>query len=148
MTRHLPACIALALLLGAAACATGLKPVTRVVVVTFDTTRADRIGSYGNDDVATPHLDSLAAEGVVFERAVSPVPTTLPSHSTMFTGLYPQDHGVRYNIYFKLDDAAQTLAEILRDAGFATAGFPAAHVLGSKFGLEQDLVGPQEVLGS
>ena len=125
------------MLLGAAACGTGLKPVTRAIVVTCDTTRADRLGCYGYADAVTPTLDALAAEGVLFEQAVSPAPTTLASHSTMFTGLYPQDHGVRYNIYYKLNPAAETLAEGMRAAGFATAAFPSVHVVASQFGLDQ-----------
>jgi arylsulfatase A-like enzyme len=111
--------------------------VSRVVIVSFDTTRADRLGCYGHEDAETPHVDALAAEGVLFEHAVSPVPTTLPSHSTMFTGVYPQDHGVRYNLVFRLGPQAVTLAERLRDEGFATAGFPSAFVLGSQYGLNQ-----------
>ncbi len=111
--------------------------ITRVVVVTWDTTRADRLGPYGYDENTTPNLDRLAAQAVVFEQAVSQVPTTLPSHSTMFTGLYPQDHGVRYNLVYKLDDSAETLAEILHRRGFKTAGFPAAAVLHRDYGLAQ-----------
>ncbi len=111
--------------------------VTRVVVVTWDTTGADRLGPYGYDGNTTPSLDRFAAESVVFERAVSPVPTTLPSHSTIFTGLYPQDHGVRYNLVHKLDESAETLAEILHREGFKTAAFPSTEVLGRKFGLDQ-----------
>ena len=125
------------LLLGTLGCELSSPGVTRVVVVTWDTTRADRVGAYGYDGDTTPNLDRLAAESVVFEHAVSQVPTTLPSHSTMFTGLYPQDHGVRYNLVYKLDDEAETLAEILHREGFATAGFPAAEVLGRNFGLSQ-----------
>jgi arylsulfatase A-like enzyme len=120
-----------------AGCSDGLVPITRVVVVTLDTMRADRLGCYGYENAATPNLDRVAAEGVVFENAVSPVPTTLPSHSTIFTGLYPQDHGVRYNLVYRLGPEAVTLAELLRDAGFQTAGFPSAFVLDRKFGLDQ-----------
>jgi len=123
--------------LTATGCVDGERPVTRVVVVSFDTTRADRLGCYGYEDAETPNLDALAHEATLFERAVSPVPTTLPSHSTMFTGVYPQDHGVRYNLIFRLGPEAVTLAETLRDAGFATAGFPSSYVLAERFGLNQ-----------
>jgi hypothetical protein len=60
-----------------------------LVVITLDTTRADRIGCYGAKDVATPSLDALAARGVRFAAAVSPMPLTLPAHCTLFTGLLP-----------------------------------------------------------
>lgn len=109
----------------------------RIIVVTWDTTRADRLGCYGYDAPTSPNLDRFADEAVLFERAVSPVPTTLPSHSSMFTGLYPQDHGVRYNIVFSLSGEARTLPELLQEAGYRTAGFPAALVLSSKYGMAQ-----------
>ena len=82
-------------------------------------------------------LPQFDGEAVLFEEAVSPVPTTLPSHSTMFTGLLPQDHGVRYNIFFRLTDEATTLAETLKQAGFATAAFPASHIVAERYGLSQ-----------
>ena len=107
------------------------------MLVTLDTTRADRIGCYGYAEGSTPHLDRLAGEGVLFEQAVSANPTTLPSHSTMFTGYYPQDHGVRYNLKFRLAPETVTLAERLRSAGFATAAVPASFILGRRYGLDQ-----------
>src|SRR5262245_49197030 len=76
-----------------------------VVVVTLDTTRADRLGCYGFQGVATPHIDALARDGVVFDNATAVVPLTFPSHSSMFTGLVPPHHGVRDNGGFFLDDA-------------------------------------------
>ena len=130
--------VALAAMLATApSCRPALHPPRRVVLVTWDTTRADRLGAYGYEHANTPNLDALARAGVVFENAVSPVPTTLPSHSTMFTGLYPQDHKVRYNLQFRLSEELQTLAERLRAAGYATAGFPASHILGKKYGIAQ-----------
>ncbi len=126
-----------AVALGAVTGCAGDRLATRVVILTLDTTRADRLGCYGYAQAATPNLDRLATEGVLFESAVSSVPTTLPSHSTMFTGQYPQDHGVRYNLVFRLAPSAETLAEVLRGAGFATAGFPATFVVGRKFGIDQ-----------
>lgn len=129
--------LTLALLLPAAGCGVSLAPVEVVILVTLDTTRADRIGCYGYADASTPALDGLAAEGALFEQAVSPVPTTMPAHATMFTGLYPQDHGVRYNILYKLSSDAVTLAETLKGAGFATAAFPASRIVGERFGLNQ-----------
>ena len=99
-----------------------------VLWVTFDTTRADFLGCYGKKTARTPNLDRLAAEGTLFLEAVTPVPITLPSHSTMFTGTYPLVHGVRDNSIFRLPASRTTLAEVLRGHGFATGaaigGFP------------------------
>src|SRR5262245_42405025 len=64
-------------------------PRWNVVLVTFDTTRADRLGIYGYQAGRTDGFDDFARQGVVFERAYAPAPLTLPSHATMLTGLYP-----------------------------------------------------------
>lgn len=108
-----------------------------VLVVTLDTLRADRLGAYGARDGATPHLDALAADGVVFENATATVPLTLPSHASIFTGLVPPRHGVRDNGGFFLGDEVTTLAERLKAAGWTTGAFVAAWVLDSKWGLAQ-----------
>jgi arylsulfatase A-like enzyme len=78
------------------------KP-TGVVLITIDTLRADYLGVYGSE-VATPHLDELAAEGTTFLDAVVQSPLTLPSHSSILTGTYPTYHGVRDNGRFRLAD--------------------------------------------
>ncbi len=108
-----------------------------VVIVTLDTTRADRLGCYGFSRIETPHLDALAREGVVFENATSTAPLTFPSHSSIFTGLIPPHHGARDNGGFFLDDARTTLAERLKAAGYATGAFIGAWVLESRWGLAQ-----------
>lgn len=108
-----------------------------VLLITLDTTRADRIGAYGFADIETPHLDRLAAEGVLFEQAQAVAPLTLPAHSSIFTGEYPPAHGVRDNGGFYLDDEHVVLAEILRDEGLRTGGFVAAFVLDAKWGIAQ-----------
>ncbi|MEX0914399.1 MAG: sulfatase, partial [Wenzhouxiangellaceae bacterium] len=108
-----------------------------VVLVTFDTTRADRIGSYGNARIGTPALDGLAHEGIRFANAVSVAPITAPSHSTILTGLYPTGHGVRDNGLFVLSDDNRTLAEILRERGYATAAAVGAFPVVSRFGFDQ-----------
>ena len=108
-----------------------------LVIVTLDTTRADRIGCYGAKDVATPHLDALAAGGVRFDAAVSPMPLTLPAHCTLFTGLLPGAHRVRDNGGFKLAPDHVTLAEVLKAHGFATGGFVSAFVLDHRWGISQ-----------
>jgi len=93
-----------------------------VLFVTFDTTRADFIGCYGKTSARTPNLDRLAAEGTLFLDAMTTIPITLPSHSTMFTGTYPILHGVRDNTLFRLPESRTTLAEILKARGYATGG--------------------------
>jgi arylsulfatase A-like enzyme len=68
-----------------------------VVIITLDTTRADRLSPYGLRDVSMPALERLASEGVVFDQASSVAPLTLPAHCTLFTGLLPPSHWVRDN---------------------------------------------------
>ena len=73
------------------------RPTVNVLVITLDTTRADRLGCYRYARALTPVLDQLAAEGVLFERAYSPAPLTLAAHASLFTGLYPREHGLVTN---------------------------------------------------
>ena len=108
-----------------------------VVVVTLDTLRADRLGCYGFPGVQTPHLDGLAREGVLFEQATATVPLTFPSHASIFTGRIPPRHGVHDNGGFFLEEQQVTLAERLKQAGYATGAFVAAWVLDSRWGLAQ-----------
>lgn len=108
-----------------------------VLLVTLDTTRADRLGCYGAKGVETPHLDGLAARGALFERAIAPVPLTLPSHSSLMTGELPAMHGVRDNGGFRLGPEKVTLAEILAARGWATGGFVSAYVLDHRWGIAQ-----------
>ncbi len=122
----------IALVVAALACG---RPVERVVLVSIDTLRADHLGCYGAAFAHTPRLDALASGGVRFATAISPVPLTLPSHTTLLTGLDPPEHGVRHNGVFRLEEDVPTLAERMREAGFATAGFVAAYVLDRQFGL-------------
>ena len=108
-----------------------------VLIITLDTTRADRIGAYGDRGAVTPNLDRLAQEGVLFEQAITSAPLTLPAHSTLFTGLLPPRHGVRDNGGYVLDPRHLTLAKSLKDAGFNTGAFVGAFVLDGKWGLDQ-----------
>jgi arylsulfatase A-like enzyme/Tfp pilus assembly protein PilF len=108
-----------------------------VVVLTLDTTRADRLHCYGFKDVETPRIDALASRGVLFEQATSTVPLTFPSHASIFTGLLPPHHGVRDNGGFFLDDSKTTMAERFKAAGYATGAFIGAWVLEAKWGLSQ-----------
>jgi arylsulfatase A-like enzyme/Flp pilus assembly protein TadD len=108
-----------------------------LLIVTLDTTRADRLGCYGYSQAATPALDALAADGVLFENAYAPCPVTLPSHCTMFTGLTPREHGIHHNGLGALDGKIPTLAGGLSRLGYATGGFVGAFVLHRKFGLDR-----------
>jgi arylsulfatase A-like enzyme/Flp pilus assembly protein TadD len=106
-----------------------------LLVITIDTLRADHVGAYGYQAARTPHLDQLAADGVLFSRAFSHVPLTLPSHLTLFTGQLPAVHGVRDNGR-RFVSGVRTLAEIARDKGYSTAAFVGAFPLDSRFGLD------------
>jgi arylsulfatase A-like enzyme len=108
-----------------------------VVLLTLDTTRADRLGAYGRPDARTPFLDRLGRQGAVIEEALCDVPVTLPSHTTLMTGIPALGHGVRYNAEFRVSDRARTIAEVLAASGFDTAAFVSALVLDSRFGLDQ-----------
>ena len=106
-----------------------------ILLITLDTTRADRIGAYGYARARTPRLDRLAAEGARFDAAFSPAPITLPAHASIFTGLYPFEHGVRNNGNFYLEERFETLATTLVKHGYRTGAFVSAFVLDRRYGL-------------
>ncbi len=108
-----------------------------VLLVTIDTLRADYLGCSGNEDVSTPQIDRLAAEGVRFAFCVAHNPITLPSHINILTGTDARIHGVHDNHGFRLGPEAITLAETLKTGGYQTAAFIGAFVLDRQFGLEQ-----------
>ena len=103
------------------ACAEPSEPLN-VVLITLDPFRADALGIHGNTGGHTPNIDSLADESTVFSNALTPIGTTHPSHASMFTGLYPKNHGVRWN-GDGLDEGFTTLAETLAGEGYETAAF-------------------------
>ncbi len=108
-----------------------------VLLITLDTTRADRLGCYGHRAAQTPALDRLAASGVIFEQAFCPVPLTLPAHASLLTGTYPKVHGLRVNQAGSLGPSLQTMAESFKQRGFRTAAFVSAWMLDSTFGLDR-----------
>jgi arylsulfatase A-like enzyme/Flp pilus assembly protein TadD len=108
-----------------------------VLVITIDTTRADHLGCYGFHLAHTAAIDRLASEGVRCSNAVSSAPITMPSHTSIFTGLFPPAHGVRDNGAYALGEDAVTLAERLRDAGYTTHAFVSALVLNRRYNLNQ-----------
>jgi arylsulfatase A-like enzyme/tetratricopeptide (TPR) repeat protein len=108
-----------------------------LLLISIDTVRADYLQLYNPNGAPTPNLVRLAKNGFLFTNAISQVPFTLPSHSTMLTGTYPMNHLVQENIGSKLGDDAVTLAEVLKSNGYQTAGFVGALVLESGTGIEQ-----------
>jgi arylsulfatase A-like enzyme/Tfp pilus assembly protein PilF len=120
-----------------AAAQTAPKPALNVVLITIDTLRADHVGCYGYKQIKTPNIDSLAADGVRFERAFAVVPVTLPSHSSMLTGTYPMLSGMHDFSGNKLSPLQPTLASVLKQAGYETGAVIGAAVLDSRFGLNQ-----------
>lgn len=112
-----------------------------VVLITVDTLRADRVGCYGYQPARTPSMDRLASEGVRVDHAIAPAPLTLPSHTSILTGLEPPAHGVRDNGTFRVPDAAQTLAERLKAEGYQTQAFISSEVLHRRFNLNQGFDG-------
>jgi choline-sulfatase len=108
-----------------------------VILISLDTTRADRLGCYGYAAARTPAIDALARRGVLFSQAASPAPLTLPAHSSMMTGFYPTYHGVRLNGTTALSQKQITLAEALSGEGYQTGAFVGAFVLDGRWGLNQ-----------
>jgi arylsulfatase A-like enzyme/Flp pilus assembly protein TadD len=108
-----------------------------VLLITLDTTRADRLGCYGYSRAVTPALDALARRGTLFENALAQVPMTLPSHATLLTGRYPRELGIRLNEQAALAPDHPTLASVFKGQGYRTAAFVAAFVLDSRYGLDR-----------
>jgi arylsulfatase A-like enzyme len=111
-------------------------PRPSIVLVSIDSLRADHVGCYGYPKPTTPAIDAVAAGGVRFASAVSTTSWTLPAHAAMFTGLYDSTHGLISN-GLALSESLKTLAEVLRDAGYQTAGFYGGPYLHPDFGLAQ-----------
>jgi arylsulfatase A-like enzyme/Flp pilus assembly protein TadD len=108
-----------------------------VVLLTLDTLRADRLGSYGYAQAKTETLDAMANMGRRYTRAYSPLPLTIPSHATMFTGLYPPSHGIRSNGGGQLGPEFTTLAERLSEVGYHTGASVSAFVTTRVWGFDQ-----------
>jgi arylsulfatase A-like enzyme/Tfp pilus assembly protein PilF len=108
-----------------------------VILITLDTTRRDRLSCYGFAKKTTPNLDRIAAEGILFQTACTPVPVTLAAHASIMTGQYPFEHGVRHNGSYVLSDSAVTLSEMLKGKGYDTGAVVAAFPVDHRFGLSQ-----------
>ncbi|MBD3336957.1 MAG: sulfatase-like hydrolase/transferase [Candidatus Eisenbacteria bacterium] len=107
------------------------------VLVIIDTLRADHVGCYGHGRIETPHIDRLAAEGILYENAVTAAPVTLPAVATMLTGAYPAQHGIRDNGPYRLSGRWTTVAERFRSEGYRTGAFVSAAVLSRDHSLDQ-----------
>jgi len=123
----------------ATACRERQVAVTRapVILISIDTLRADHLPMFGYRGVETPNLDALRRDGILFTNAFAHVPLTLPSHTSVLTGLLPPDNGVRNNIGYRLDPAVPTMGSMLHDAGYDTGAAVSAYVLRGSTGLRQ-----------
>src|SRR5438045_6725029 len=101
---------------------------TPVILISIDTLRSDHLPAYGYTAVATPNIDALRADSILYERAYSHVPLTLPSHVSLLTGMLPADNGMRDNMGNRLAASVPTLAELLKNNGYATGAAVSAFV--------------------
>lgn len=108
-----------------------------VLLITIDTLRYDRLSIYSHRYVKTPNIDRLARKSVVFTRAFSHNPVTLPAHTNILTGTTPRYHGISDNTGFRLHDRFLTIAEFLKEKNYRTSAFIGAFPLDSRFGLDQ-----------
>ncbi|HEY0514704.1 MAG TPA: sulfatase-like hydrolase/transferase [Thermoanaerobaculia bacterium] len=114
----------------------GPFPKAPVVLISIDTLRSDHLPAYGYRQVETPAIDTLRRDGLLFERAYSHTPLTLPSHVSMLTGRLPTEHGVRDNVGYAYDgDRFPNLAAVLHGAGYATGAAVSAYVLRPETGM-------------
>jgi len=127
------------LLLAAAAPAQTPPPPARpsVLLITLDTTRADKLGCYGSRQGLTPSLDEFSRRCTVFERCEASVPQTMPSHTTILSGLQPYTHGVRKNLEVLVPPTIPFLPEEMARAGYRTGAFVSAYVLMGRYGMSR-----------
>lgn len=102
---------------------------TPVILISIDTLRSDHLPAYGYKGITTPNIDALRADSILYERAYSHVPLTLPSHTSILTGMLPADHGVRDNVGYRLADSIPMVQELLKKNGYATGAAVSAFVL-------------------
>jgi choline-sulfatase len=114
------------------------SPVTGpIILLSIDALRADHLPAYGYHGTKTPAIDTLAADGIVFERAYSHAPATLPAHASILSGRLPFETGVRDDAGFTVKESERLLAEILRDRGYSTAGVVSTFALRKESGIAQ-----------
>jgi hypothetical protein len=137
LKRELPWRACLLVLALVTSCAGAEDQRLSLVLITADTTRADALGCLGGSEEATPQLDALAEQSVLYTEARTVTPMTMPSHASMFTGLYPPRHTVRDNNFHPLPSTADTLAERARKHGYETAAFTSSVAVDRSVGLAQ-----------
>jgi arylsulfatase A-like enzyme/Tfp pilus assembly protein PilF len=141
MTRFRSGCAIMALVLLAVFVRSQAPPVApkppNLLIITIDTLRADHLECYGYKLIKTPRINALAADGILVENAYTPIPLTLPSHASIFTGTYPLFHGVRDFTGFSLSKDRTTLATMLKSAGYRTGAVVASAVLEARWGINQ-----------
>lgn len=111
-----------------------------VLLVTLDTTRADRLGCYEHSRETSPHLDALADDGVKFELAIAQAAQTPTSHASILTGLNPYQHGLRVMYAakgYRLKDSVPTLATVLAKHGWDTGAFLSSFTVSEFFGFDR-----------
>jgi choline-sulfatase len=107
-----------------------------VIVISFDTLRADHLPAYGYSGVKTPAIDAFRRDAVLFENAYSHCPMTLPSHVSILTGQLPHEHGVRNNLGYPYDSKAHpSIAQLLKARGYETGAAVSAYVLRAATGV-------------
>ena len=134
--------LSLLFLLAFAACQRGTDHVigagkSPIILISVDTLRSDHLPAYGYRKIDTPGIDSLRADSILYERAYAHAPLTLVSHSSLFTGQLPAEHGIRDNIGYQLDPKSKTLAESLKAKGYATGAAISAIVLRGDSGIKR-----------
>ena len=107
-----------------------------VLWIVMDTVRADHLSCYGYGRPTTPRIDAFAAEGILYERAISPAPWTLPAHASMFTGMYPSKHQTT-TMHRALARELTTAAEVFRSHGYRTAAFSNNPWVSATYGMDQ-----------
>lgn len=112
------------------------KPTENLIVLMVDTLRADHLGCYGYARETSPRIDAFAAESARFENAATPKPKTSPAIASLFTGLWPETHGI-HSTSTVLPDEHFTLAEVLEEAGFQTFAVAANVNISKRFGFDQ-----------
>jgi arylsulfatase A-like enzyme/Flp pilus assembly protein TadD len=114
-----------------------ISAIRHVVLISLDTCRADHLSCYGYARPTTPNIDALARQGYLFSHTTTPIPLTLPAHTSMLTGTIPPHHGKHENKDPYFDPSHVTLAQLLKARGYSTGAFVGAQILNGSFGLNR-----------